>query len=182
MKITGTTTLAEGKFIRLELQSFQDDQGKNRKWEAAQRINAQAAVYIVARLRPSDKIVLVRQFRPPVNAFCIECPAGLVKPGESPAQTAIRELIEETGFHGKLISITPPAASSPGLTGELVSIAFLDIDETAEENQKPKQHLEANEAIQVFTIPRKELPDFLKQQHEKGDIIDSRLEILAALS
>ena len=46
------------------------------------------------------EILLQKQFRPPINKVSIEVPAGLVDPNESPAQTAIRELKEETGYVG----------------------------------------------------------------------------------
>lgn len=52
------------------------------------------------------EIVLQRQFRPPVNAICIEIPAGLVDEGETPEQAAIRELHEETGYVGEILMST----------------------------------------------------------------------------
>ncbi len=43
-------------------------------------------------------VVLVRQFRPAVEAFTLEFPSGIMDQGELPEQTARRELIEETGY------------------------------------------------------------------------------------
>lgn len=54
-------------------------------------------VAVVART-PSGQIPLVRQFRPAIERFTWELPAGLVDAGENPAVTASRELLEETGF------------------------------------------------------------------------------------
>jgi 8-oxo-dGTP pyrophosphatase MutT (NUDIX family) len=54
-------------------------------------------IAIVART-PSGEIPLVRQFRPAIERFTWELPAGLVDPGEEPAETAQRELLEETGY------------------------------------------------------------------------------------
>lgn len=51
--------------------------------------------------------MLIRQFRPPINAICIEIPAGLVDEGETPEQAAIRELKEETGYVGEVSMSTP---------------------------------------------------------------------------
>ena len=45
-----------------------------------------------------DKIVLIKQFRYPINAYVYEFPAGLVEPGEEMAQAGIREIYEETGL------------------------------------------------------------------------------------
>ncbi len=44
------------------------------------------------------RVVLVRQFRFGVDDFTLEIPGGMCDPGESPAETAARELREETGY------------------------------------------------------------------------------------
>ena len=46
--------------------------------------------------------MIIVQYRPPVEAFCVEFPAGLIDEGESPEQAAVRELREETGYSGKV--------------------------------------------------------------------------------
>jgi ADP-ribose pyrophosphatase len=52
---------------------------------------------ILARV-PDGRIALVRQYRPALEAFTWELPAGLVDPGEDAAQACVRELKEETGL------------------------------------------------------------------------------------
>ena len=46
--------------------------------------------------------MIIVQYRPPVEAFCVEFPAGLIDEGESPEEAAVRELREETGYSGKV--------------------------------------------------------------------------------
>jgi len=104
----------------------------------------------VIPLLPDNRVVLVRQFRYPVNRETLEIPAGKIDPGESPRQCAERELAEETGFSGgsfqKIGSfITTPAFTNekihlfltkkpaPGTTGpdedEYVNTSILEISE-----------------------------------------------------
>jgi ADP-ribose pyrophosphatase len=68
------------------------------------------------------RVLLVRQYRLPAQAFLWELPAGSVDPGEKPLQTAKRELKEETGYRAKnwtkLISFFP----SPGFLAEKMTI------------------------------------------------------------
>ena len=68
------------------------------------------------------RILLVRQFRLPAQAFLWELPAGRIDPGETPLQAARRELVEETGYRArrwkKLISYYP----SPGFVSEKMTV------------------------------------------------------------
>ena len=78
------------------------------------RANNQGAVLMIPVLRPSGRLVILRQYRPPLDAYVLEFPAGLIDPGESGATTAVRELLEETGYTGELRWIGQPASSSAG--------------------------------------------------------------------
>ncbi len=72
-------------------------------------------VAIVARTR-AGKIPIVRQYRPALEGFSWELPAGLVDGGESPSESCRRELLEETGLRAR--SIHPLGETSP-CTGRL---------------------------------------------------------------
>jgi ADP-ribose pyrophosphatase len=56
----------------------------------------------VLALTDASEIVLVRQFRPGPEAVLLELPAGVVDPGSQPAETAAGELLEETGYVGRI--------------------------------------------------------------------------------
>lgn len=173
--ITDTTTLAEGRFLQLDLVSYTDSRDTPRRWEVARRRHEAQAVFILATLRPSNRLLLIRQYRVPVGAFCLEVPAGLIDDGETPEQAARRELLEETGYTGTLRWCGPAAASSAGLTSELVTTAVMDIDETLPENQRPRQRLDDGEELEVFAVPQDELGAAIAEATRRGDVPDSRL-------
>ena len=60
--------------------------------------------------------MIILQYRPPVEAMCVEFPAGLIDEGETPEQAAVRELKEETGYEGKVSEVSPTLSNQPGLT------------------------------------------------------------------
>ncbi len=69
------------------------------------RIESPEWVNVVALTR-HEELVMVRQFRHGTRTMTLEIPGGLVDPGESPADAAARELLEETGYRaGRLTSL-----------------------------------------------------------------------------
>jgi ADP-ribose diphosphatase len=63
---------------------------------------------------------LIRQYRFAIGSYILEAPAGTMEPGETPLETASRELIEETGFlAGKLIE-KGFIYTTPGFTDEKI--------------------------------------------------------------
>jgi 8-oxo-dGTP pyrophosphatase MutT (NUDIX family) len=168
------STRAAGRFLRLEELVYLDARGQERRWESAARQGNAAAVLVIPTLRPSGRLVLIRQYRPPVDAFVIEFPAGLVDPGETPEQAAEREVLEETGYHGTVRWTGPQTCSSPGMTSEGVRLVLMDVDESAPENRHPQACLDEGEEIEVCLVRRHDLAAFLRTRQDAGDCLDSR--------
>jgi ADP-ribose pyrophosphatase len=63
----------------------------------------QADYIAIVALTPAGRIPIVRQYRPAIEEFSWELPAGLVDDGEDPAQGCRRELFEETGFPARAV-------------------------------------------------------------------------------
>lgn len=130
---------------------------------------------IIPWLRPSGRLLLIRQFRPPARRRVLEFPAGLVEIGEDPAAAAARELREETGYAAGEIRIRPSAYSSAGLSGEAVFTAEAEIDENALENVSPETRFDPCEYIESVLVPGRELIDFRLGEIAKGTAFDAKL-------
>lgn len=88
-------------------------------WEYVSRKNCNGVVAVTA-FTTKGELILVKQFRKPLGAYCLELPAGLIDKGETAEQAAVRELLEETGYSGTVLSINPLViSSSAGLTDEV---------------------------------------------------------------
>jgi ADP-ribose pyrophosphatase len=68
------------------------------------------------------KILLVKQFRYPYKEELLELPAGKLNPGETPEQTAIRELEEEGGIKAEKVEKLFDIYPTPAYTNEIIRI------------------------------------------------------------
>lgn len=59
----------------------------------------------VVAITDQQRVLIVRQYRPAVEHDTLELPSGLVDPGETPAETARRELLEETGYQAGEVEV-----------------------------------------------------------------------------
>ncbi len=73
---------------------------------------------VILPVLPDNKIILIRQFRPAVNEYILELPAGLLEPNEEPIESGKRELLEETGYSCRSIKLIQKFFSSPGYSNE----------------------------------------------------------------
>jgi len=85
-------------------------------------------VTIVA-LTENDQLVLVEQYRPAVQKTTLEFPSGLVDPGENPHDTAVRELLEETGFIAHDVQFLGTLLPDTGRLGNKLWCFFTRVDD-----------------------------------------------------
>ena len=143
-------------------------------WEFATRSGATGVVGIVA-VTDDERLVLVEQFRPPVNKRVIELPAGLAgdivgQTTESLETAARRELLEETGYEARDCRRIFEGPSSAGLTDEMITI-FLMTGLT-------KLGLgggDASESIVVHEAPLASLLWWLSERQVDGCLIDPKI-------
>ncbi|MCF6175082.1 MAG: NUDIX hydrolase [Victivallaceae bacterium] len=171
-----------GKWLQLSTIKYRASDGMVHSWECADRVASNGAVVIIPLFKSTNEIILVRQYRPPVDKFVIEFPAGLIDDGETAATTAKRELLEETGYRGSVISVSCNTYNSPGMSGERTEIATVEIDEAFHVNNPPVTQMEGTEDIETFIVKRDNLMKFIQQAEAAGDGIDSKVMAFAIAS
>jgi ADP-ribose pyrophosphatase len=160
--------VSEGKFLRFMKQGH---------WEYVSRNGVTGVVAIIA-VTSDKKLVLVEQYRPPVESRVIELPAGLAGDGKHRHETleaaARRELLEETGYEASEMAYVGGGCASAGLTDELISL-FLA---TGVSKTGPGLG-DGDEQITVHEVPIVEVVGWLETQSQKGMLVD--LKVYAAL-
>lgn len=141
-------------------------------WFFAERPQAKLVVGVVA-VTKQNELVLVEQFRIPVQRQVIELPAGLVGDdvaNEDPARAAARELEEETGFRAESLEHLTTGPSSAGLTSELIALyRAKNIHRTGNGGGV------ADENIIVHLVPLTKLHAWLHARTSAGCLIDTKI-------
>jgi ADP-ribose pyrophosphatase len=176
VKITGKKTLLEGNFLRFILTTYIDSSGITRGWESFERVNCKGIVVIVP-LTDKGETLLIRQFRPPVNGYVIEFPAGLNDRGDSLEKAARRELLEETGYSAEEMIYLTEGPMSSGASGEILT-AFL----AKGLNFKGIGERDETEDIEVLRIPLNELDSKLYELRTNGNYVDLKIYGLIELA
>jgi len=74
----------------------------------------------VLAITAEERVVIVRQYRPAVERYTLELPSGLVDPGETAAEAARRELLEETGYEAGELEVLGPMDPDTGRLGNRI--------------------------------------------------------------
>ena len=180
-KVNKITTLADTKYLKLYNAEYSNKNGEIRNWTIASRKELDTvnnkffngaeesidAVIIVATHIEDNKLVIIKQFRVPINDYVYELPAGLVDSGEDFITTVKRELKEETGLD--LIEIDykktkQKAYVSTGMTDECIALVFCSCSGTIS-----KDYLEPDEDIEVMMLSKEQAAELINS-NENIDI------------
>ncbi|SFR79933.1 NUDIX hydrolase [Sphingomonas jatrophae] len=146
------------------------------KWEYVGRTRGVHAAVILAV--HDGHVLLVEQYRVPLQAMCLELPAGLVgdeEEGEAIEIAAARELEEETGYRPASVRILQRFASSPGMVSEEFSLVRADGLEKVGDGGGV-----AGEDIVVHRVPLADVRTFVEAKAAAGVKLDVKLLLLLA--
>lgn len=174
-------SLAPTKFLSLFEATYETNGNNELNYMVASRnkdyhpdkpiVNA-VTLFVLNKTR--DKMLVTQEFRYPVNRYTTSTPAGLIDEGETPIESAIRELKEETGYVEVLEGLTLPATySSVGMSDELVQPILLIIDET----KQVATDLGDGELITHFWVTKDEAKEFAFN-HDIGLTARAQLALL----
>jgi len=175
--------------VKLKKINWQDPEGKQRVWESAERTTRGSsgidAVAVLAILRSESgafplSTVIIEQYRPPVDKFVVELPAGLIDKGETAEDAAIRELQEETGYKAKkVLQLSPVIVADPGMTNANMKLVTVDVPFPGD-LETYEQKLDAGEFIVKRVVELSKLTEEFEEYEKKGYTVDAKLWYLAA--
>jgi len=181
MAVLNKKTVWSGRFLRSVLIEYTVRGNSNkrvepRNWEAFERTNCDGVIGIVP-FTDAREVILIRQFRPPVNGYVIELPAGLCDAGESLEEAARRELVEETGYSAGDLRFLVKGPMSSGSSSEMLTV-FVATGLTYVGIGKRDE----TENIEVFKIPAENLASSLLQMRQEDSFIDLKINGLVEMA
>lgn len=173
-RIEKLAVLAQTKFLNLYDATYKNKKGKEKHWIIASRKKYEDlkagyfaekkekidAVVVVALHEEAKQLVVIRQFRVPLNDYVYELPAGLIDADEEIESALERELKEETGL--ELLEVREKLSRdkvylSAGMTDESSALIYCTC-----RGSISKEYLEDDEDIEAFLITREEAKALLE--------------------
>lgn len=157
-----STSIYKGKIIDLVVDEVALPNGGKSQREIVKHPGAVAIIAVT----PENKIILIEQFRKPLERALIEIPAGKIDAGESLEHCAMRELEEETGYYANQLKRVQSFATSPGFADEIIHV-FLATDLVQREDRFQP---DADEYIRLMEVTLEEAVEMM----EAGQIFDAK--------
>ena len=149
-KIKSSESVYQGYFdVRIDL--LQSPQGLQLPYTILD-VKANAAAVLAKTV--DGKYIINKEFRYPTGKWLLSCPGGRIDPGESPLETAKRELLEETGYGNGTFTLLGSVYPFPAVADQLIYYIYV---ENAELLQPPT--LDTFELIQTELKTKQELFD-----------------------
>ncbi|WP_088035686.1 NUDIX hydrolase [Evansella clarkii] len=153
-KTVKTEAVYKGRIIDLNVHDIILPNGKNSKREV---VNHPGAVGVIA-VTDEGKLILVNQFRKPLEKTIAEIPAGKLEKNEDPLVCAKRELEEETGVKAESWKALGSFYTSPGFADEKI---YLYLAENLKEGTK---NTDEDEFVEMFEVTLREAEELIKKE------------------
>jgi len=150
----------EGRAVKLRVDTVQTANGRQTTREIVEHADCVAIVAVDAE----DNILLVKQFRKPVEKQLLEIPAGGIDAGEDAETAVVREMREETGFWPQRVEHLGGFYSTPGYCTEYLYLYL------ATELTPSQLNAEDTEGIEVVRVPISQIPELINS----GRICDAK--------
>lgn len=148
-------TLFKGRIVSLHVDEVKLPNGKMSIREIVEHPGAVAIIAITDQ----DKMIMVEQYRKPLERSLVEIPAGKLEKGENPLTCAKRELGEETGYTCESMELLTSFYTSPGFSDELLHVYL------AKGLKKESElHLDEDEFVDLLEVSYEEAQQFMKEQ------------------
>lgn len=155
-KTIQTNQIYNGNVVHLQVD---DVTLPNEKTSKRELIKHPGAVGVIP-ITKDKKIVMVEQYRKPLEKSLVEIPAGKLEAGEKPEVTAVRELEEETGYTTNKMELVTSFYTSPGFANELMYIYQTDQLKPLEE----KVAGDDDEFVELVELTLDEAKQYVKEQ------------------
>jgi len=150
----------EGQVVKLRVDTVKMPDGRETTREIVEYSDCVAIIAIDA----DDNVLLVEQFRKPVEKVLLEIPAGGIDPGEDPVTAVNRELREETGYLPRKVERLGGFYSAPGYSSEYLHL-YLATDLTSS-----PLHAEDTDSIRLVRVPVTQISGLITS----GSICDAK--------
>lgn len=154
-----TKPIFEGRMINVQVDTVQLPNGETATREIVRHPGAVAVLALLG-----DRMLVVEQFRKPLERVQVEIPAGKLEPGEDPMEAAGRELEEETGYKARSLRHLRTFSTSPGFAEEVIHLYFAD------ELEQGEVHLDEEEFLTCEAITLEQAEAYVRD----GRIYDAK--------
>ncbi|MFC2047942.1 NUDIX hydrolase [Chloroflexota bacterium] len=159
-KTLSSRLIYDGRVVKLRVDTVQMLGGGETTREIVEHSDCVAVIAIDA----SDNVLLVNQFRKPVEKELLEIPAGGIEPEEDPVATVRREMQEETGYLPRKVERLGGFYSAPGYCTEYLHL-YLATDLTPS-----PLYAEDTESIKLVSVPISQILGLI----DSGSICDAK--------
>ena len=163
-----TELVAECRVFGVERHAIVDGAGQPRMNVNTFRMNDWCNVIAIT---PEDQLVLVWQYRFGTGAMSLEVPGGVIDPGETPLEAAVRELREESGYEAASIEPLTSVLPNPAMQGN-VCHAFVAHGAVP----SGAQQFDELEELEVVLVDLADVPALLDEGVIRHALVVSALE------